>query len=68
VSPVTGASDSAGTGVKNVSLSFVDTAPVVGGRCIYRAEARETGVSEVNPIFDAVQTGSSLRLLLIPTR
>jgi len=53
----------------NVTLNAVDVSPVPGGACIYRVEVRENGAvaGEVNPLV-AIQTGSSLRALILPVR
>jgi hypothetical protein len=73
VTPVTGVQSEPAVQefVQNVAMSYVDTGPTVGATCSYRVEVREgvADTTEVNPVsFDgAVQTGSSLRLLLIPT-
>lgn len=53
-----------------VPITAVDTSPVAGGTCIYRIEVREdaAATTDVNPIRNAIQTGSYLRLVLTPTR
>lgn len=54
--------------LSTLPFSFVDTSPVVGGTCRYRVEVRVNSTGVVNPIDGGFQTGSQLRLLLVPTR
>jgi len=55
-------------------LNAIDVAPVSGGTCIYRVEVSEDAVvqdcevNDTNLGNNTVQTGSWLRLLLLPTR
>jgi hypothetical protein len=72
VTPVYASGDSVGTNVNStVTVNFVDINRTPGTICIYRVEVAEPAaggnVSEINPIINAIQTGSSLRLMLIPT-
>jgi len=58
----------------SLPLSYVDTSPVSGGTCIYRVEVREDAVAancevnDTNMANNTVQSGTSLRLLLMPAR